>query len=53
MENRKEFKFAACMDNAKKSVVKIFDDLLEKMTTCLDNLNKTTEHDPKLNEVKI
>jgi len=53
MENRKEFNFSACMDNAKKSMVKIFDDRLEKMTMCLDTFNKTTEHVPKLNENKI
>jgi len=49
MENRKEFNFSACMDNAKKSMVKIFDDRLEKMMMCLDTFNKTTEHVPKLN----
>jgi DNA-directed RNA polymerase subunit RPC12/RpoP len=52
MENRNFLNFSAYMDNAKKSVITIFEDRLEKMTASLDTLNNTNDHVLTLNETK-
>jgi len=53
MDNGENFNFSACMDNAKKSVVTILEDRLEKMTASLDNINKATGQALKSNKTKI
>jgi uncharacterized Zn-finger protein len=50
MENGEYFNFSACMDNGKKSVVKILEDRMTQMKKSLDNLSKATRHALKLNE---